>query len=212
MVRPRFLVPASLLVMATAATIALALGADHPADHPVGGSSGWPPALLDLVNSKGRVGGYFVNQFDSFFFQGDTKALAAWLERYAALPDTPLRLVLHPGRGDDRRPWSKPDEKRLPVDWRVDVNNRQWTREAVEEKKPVKPGYDVTVHVFLGGTVGLADLDVPLAVNIESGGEIEEFIAHHAAKQSLPKAVPEAPPKHAPAPSADSPAPPASAK
>ena len=208
MVRTRFLVPASLLVLAAAATIALGLGADHPADRPVGGSSGWPPALLDLVNSKGRVGGYFVNQFDSFFFQGDAKALAAWLERYAALPDTPLRLVLHPGRGDDRRPWSKPDEKRLPVDWRFDVNNRQWTREAIEEKKPVKPGYDVTVHVFLGGQVGLEDLDVPLAVSVESGGEVEEFIAHHQAKQSLPRrgcevpAWDDTPPKGAPAPPA----------
>ena len=175
------------LALAVCVATALGLGADHPADQPVGGSSGWPPALLDLVNSKGRVGGYFVNQFDSFFFQGDAKAFAAWLERYTALPDTPLRLVLHPGRGDDRRPWSKPDDKRLPVDWQVDINNRQWTREAMEEKQPVKPGHDVTVHVFLGGQVGLGDLDVPLGVEVQSGGEIEEFVAHHQAKQSLPK-------------------------
>jgi hypothetical protein len=187
MVRTRFVVPASLLALAAAATIVLALGADHPADQPVGGSSDWPPAFLDLVNSKGRVGGYFVNQFDSLFFQGDPKAFSAWLQQYAALADTPLRLVLHPGRGNDGRPWSKPDEKRLPVDWRIDINNRQWTREAMVEKKPVKPGYDVTVHVFLGGQVGLEDLDVPLGVSVESGGEIEEFIAHHQAKQSLTK-------------------------
>ncbi len=174
-------------VVAGCAALALALGADHPADHPVGGSSGWPAGLLELLNSKGRVGGYFVNQFDSFFFQGDPKAFGAWLQQYTTIPDTPLRLVLHPGRGNDSRPWSKPDEKRLPVDWRVDISNRQWTREAIIDKKPVKPGYDVTVHVFLGGQIGLEGLDVPLAVSVESGGEIEEFIAHHQAKQSLTK-------------------------
>jgi hypothetical protein len=34
---------------------------------------------------------------------------------------------------------------------------------------------------------GLDDLDVPLTIEVRSSGEIEEFVAHHQAKQSLPK-------------------------
>jgi hypothetical protein len=51
--------------------------------------------------------------------------------------------------------------------------------------KPPPP--TVVIEVYVGGQVGLEDLDVPLAVSVESGGEIEEFIAHHQAKQSLTK-------------------------
>ncbi len=203
-----FLVPG--LALAVCAATALGLGADHPADQPVGGSSGWPPALLDLVNSKGRVGGFFVNANDWFFFQGDAKAFNAWLEKYAALKDTPLRLVLHPSRATDRRPWSKEGEARLPVDWQVDVINREGMRVGFQEK-PVKAGYDVTVHVFLGGQVGLDDLDVPLGVSVESGGEIEEFVVHHQAKQGLGKTPSQAPEKP-PAQPKDAPAPAAAAK
>ncbi len=181
--RLTFFVPG--LALAACVATALGLGSDIPAEHPVGAQDGWPAGLADLLNSGGRVGGFFVNANDWFFFQGDAKAFNAWLEKYAALKDTPLQLVLHPGRTTDRRPWSKEGEARLPVDWQVDVINRQWTYEAIDEKHPVKPGHDVTVHVFLGGQVGLDDLDVPLGVSVESGGEIEEFVVHHQAKQSL---------------------------
>lgn len=191
--------------------VALGLGADHPADRPVVGQNDWPAGLAELLNADGRVGGFFVNASDWFFFQGDAKTFNAWLAKYATLKDTPLRLVLHPGRGTDRRPWSKEGETRLPVDWQVDVINRQWTREAIEEKQPVKAGHDVTVHVFLGGQVRLDDLDVPLDVEVRSGGEIEEFVAHHAAKQSLEK-TPSRAPETAPAQPKDAPAPAAAAK
>jgi len=172
------------LALAACVATAFGLGSDIPADHPVVSQNGWPAGLAELLNAGGRVGGFFVNANDWFFFQGDAKAFNAWLEKYAALKDTPLRLVLHPGRAIDRRPWSKPDEKRLPVDWQVDVINREGMRVGFQEK-PVKAGYDVTVHVFLGGQVGLDDLDVPLGVEVRSSGEIEAFVAHHQAKRTL---------------------------
>ena len=184
----------AFLAAVVPAAVALAMGGDHPTDHPVGGQAGWSAGLRELVNTPGRVGGFFVNASDFFYFRGDAKAFNAWLESYAALQDTPLRLVLHPGRSDDRRPWSKDGEKRLPVDWCLDVINRQWSRDAIEEKKPVKPGYDVTVHLFLGGQVGLEDLDVPLAVGVESAGEVERFVAQHQAMQTLLKTSTPAPP------------------
>jgi len=56
---------------------------------------------------------------------------------------------------------------------------------ADEQKKPVKPGYDATVHLGLAGNVPLESLTVPLSVNVESGGEIERFVAQHEPMQSL---------------------------
>ena len=101
-----FLVPG--LALAVCAATALGLGSDHPADQPVTGQNGWPAGLAELLNAGGRVGGFFVNASDWFFFQGDAKAFNAWLEKYAALKDTPLRLVLHPGRATERRPARPP--------------------------------------------------------------------------------------------------------
>ena len=49
---------------------AFGLGADHPADRPVGGSPEWPVGLVDLVNRDQRVHGFFVNANDFFLFSG----------------------------------------------------------------------------------------------------------------------------------------------
>ena len=186
-----------------------------PPEEKVPQRQGWSAALVDLINDPARVDGYWFEGNNHYYYAGDAKALNRFLEQYAGLPDTPLRLVLHPGRG--QVPVNVPKWPKTQFDWQLTLINPP-TRSGIVPRGYKPPPPAVAVEVYVGGTVGLADLDVPLAVNIESGGEIEEFIAHHQAKQSLPPrghevpAGDDTPPKGAPAPSADSPAPPASAK
>jgi len=75
----------AVLTVTAWSTIALGLGADHPADHPVRGYDGWPKGLKELMNVKGRVGGYFFNSDNYFYFTGDAKTFNAFLAQYAAI-------------------------------------------------------------------------------------------------------------------------------
>lgn len=168
------------IAMAACCTVALALGASHPNDRPCSNKD-WPAGLSDIVNTKARVCGFFVNANDWFYFKGDTKAFNSVLAAYGKLKDTPLLLVLHPGRGTAREPWDK--GKGTPCEWSVEVIRRGW---GAPEAKPGETGkYVVTLHLWLGGDVSLEELDVPLNVNVRSGTEIEKFVAEHEAKQSL---------------------------
>ena len=155
---------------------AFGLGADHPADRPVGGSPEWPVGLVDLVNRDQRVHGFFVNAND-FFFSGDTDALNEFLSFYAILKDTPLTLVLHPGGATAASPWDK--ETRTACEWEVSVLRRGWHPRAPEDSANKDARYVVMVDVWLGGQVELDTLQVPLSVEVKSGGEVEDFIAAH---------------------------------
>jgi len=173
------------LVLAAAASPALALGASHPNDRPVSHDE-WPKGLAEIINTKARVCGFFVNANDWFYFKGDTKAFNKALAAYGKMKETPLKLVLHPGRCMAREPWDK--DKATPCEWSFAVIRRGW---GAPEAKPGDSGqYVVTLNLWLGGDVTLEDLDVPLAVDVESGREIEKFVVDHQAKQSLLKAKP----------------------
>jgi hypothetical protein len=176
---------AAAVAVAGCVTMALALGSDHPKGQPVGGTSEWPEGLKELVNIDARVDGYFVNSDDVFYFRGDAKAFTKFLEEYAKIKDTPLRLVLHPGRGMSTKPWT--DSKAEPIDWSLVTQNRAWREIAETGKKPVKKGYDITVHLYLGGNIDLEKLEAPLEIKVESGGEIEKFVITHDAKRLLVK-------------------------
>jgi hypothetical protein len=176
---------AALVALAGCAAIALALGSDHPKGRPVGGTSEWPEGLKELVNIDARVDGYFVNSDDVFYFRGDAKAFTKFLEEYAKLKDTPLRLVLHPGRGMSTKPWT--DSKAEPIDWSLTTQDRAWRQIGETGKKPTQRGYDITVHLYLGGNISLAKLEVPLEIAVESGGEIEKFVIVHDAQRLLVK-------------------------
>jgi hypothetical protein len=173
----------AVLTVTASGTVALARGADHRTDYPVHGHDGWPKGLKELMNVKGRVGGYMINADDYFYFSGDAKAFNAFLAQYAAIGEA-HRLILHPGQGLDKRPWSKKDLK--PIDWFVEVTNRAWRAIGRrKENEPPPKGYAVTVHLWVGGNVGLETLHVPLNVTVKSSGEIERFVAEHETKQSL---------------------------
>ncbi len=83
-----------LLAVLTCCEHALAMGGGHGTKLVTLSDS----HLTDLANRPGRVGGYWVNSNDWFYFAGDTKALNDFLRRYAELKETPLVLVIHPGK------------------------------------------------------------------------------------------------------------------
>jgi hypothetical protein len=173
----------ALLILASCTALALALGGDIPANQPVSWSPDWPAGLRELLDGGGRVDGYFINANSFLFFHGDAKAFNKFVQEYAKLKDTPLSLLLHPGRGMSQKPWA--DHKPVPFEWEVAVLRRGWAAEAPKAKPGEKGQYIVMVELWLGGEVALDDLDVPLSIEVLSGMDVEKFIAQHEAKRSL---------------------------
>ena len=173
---------AALVAVMFCCALAFALGGDHPKGQPPPISPDWPEGLKELVNSEGYLGGYFVNANDFFQFEGDSHTFNNFLQRYAQLKDTPLILVLHPGQGMTKRPWK--EHTSVPFDWSLNALRRGWHPDAPEAKPGEKGQYVVTVNLWLGGHIGLDDLDVPLNIEVRSGGKVERFIAEHQAKRA----------------------------
>ena len=203
------------MLLAAAALLALQAPAwgiavmPYPAGQKVRQGPGWSKALTDLANTPGRVDGFgLMNGRRSFYFAGDAEAFARFFERYTKLEGTPLRLVLHAGRTDQTDPRSPKTTRKVAFDWQLRVVSHWKPRSGIVPRnyKPRIPPPVASLEVYLGGQVGLDDLDVPLSVEVQSGAEIEKFVATHQAKQSLlDKAAP--PPKGtgektSPAPSA----------
>lgn len=141
--------------------------------------SEWPAGLKELLDREEWVYGYWVNANDWFFFVGDTEAFNQFLKQYAKLKDTPLKLVLHAGRGRTGRLGY--GEKRIQFDWELKALRRGWHPEAPKDPASEKPAYVVIVELWLGGKVELSSVKVPLNVEVKSGGEIEQFITEHEA-------------------------------
>jgi hypothetical protein len=158
---------------------AFAMGGSHP-PGPVPAQNGWPEGLVDLLNRDERVNGIWVNANDFFYFAGDTEAFNECLEQYAALKNTPLRLILHPGVGMTGGLGDEPD---IPFEW--EVKALRWHDEPIE--RSIVPTL-VIMELWLGGLVQLDKIKVPLNVEVISGGEIENFIAEHKAtcKKEIP--------------------------
>ena len=141
----------------------------------------WPVGVKELVNGENRVGGFWINSNDWFYFAGDTDSFNNFLEQYSKLQDTPLTLVLHAGKA---LPGTLGDKETATIpDWQVSIIDNAWTREAMKDKVLPKTQYTVTVNLWLGGQVDLKGLKVPNSIEVKSGGEIENFVAQHKTKQ-----------------------------
>ena len=175
------LVAVAALVALTVAALGRAVSRTPP-DEKVRGRGGWSEALVDLANDTARVDGYWFEGNDHYYYAGDAEAFGRFLRRYAELTDTPLRLVLHPGRG--RVPVNVPKWPKTRFDWQLTVVNPP-RRGGVVHRGYRPPPPAVVVEVYLGGSVALDDIDVPLNVDVASGREIEKFVVDHQAKQSL---------------------------
>lgn len=172
------------LVLAAGAAVVLAMGSTHPKDYVATQQEGWPAGLADLINSKGRVCGIWVNGSDWFSYAGDTKAFNAFIEPYAQLKGIPLVLVLHPGRG---MTGGLGEPQTIPYEWCLSVIRRGWGADMPEAYKNSPSQVVVTINLYLGGNVALDELEAPTNIEVTSGGEIEKFIVHHEAKRSLTK-------------------------
>ncbi len=167
-----------LMLCNVAASEAPAMGSDHPAGKIAAGyNKAWPEGTIDLVNSLDRVGGYWVNQGDFFFYRGDAAALNAFLKGYGNLPETPLAVVLHAGSTPRTGPLGK--EPTARYDWQLNVVRRGWG-EAIDPRRPsAAPGYVATVHVWLGDAITLDRLDIPKHVEARSADEVGRFVDRH---------------------------------
>jgi hypothetical protein len=103
-----FLFALALLCSCFTATEALAIGSDHP-KGPVTGNELWREGLKQLANRPDRVHGFWVNETDVFFYNGDSKAFNQFADGYGKLKGTALRVVLHAGTKKARSPWDTAD-------------------------------------------------------------------------------------------------------
>jgi hypothetical protein len=148
-----------------------AMGGDIPAGQ-VNIQPDWPAELVELLTCQDTVNGIWVNANDFYYYAGDTDTFNEILKQYAKLGNTPLRLVLHPGRGMS---GSLGDEADIPYEWQVGV--MRW------HDDPSEAPLLVTMQLWLGGQVQLGSVKVPLNIEVESGGEIEEFIEIHEGRR-----------------------------
>lgn len=158
------------VLLAVSIQSAFGLAGSHPRGLPVNNPE-WPKELQGLVNRENRAGGYFVNANDFFFFQGDTAAVNEFLGAYAKLKDTPLIVVLRPGRGEGTLPGEK---EKIPMDWQLSVLRRGWSLDApMDPKAPKdKPGCVVIVDVWTGLAVRPEEIRVPPNVEVRHGAEL----------------------------------------
>lgn len=149
---------------------AFGLARSYDLSRPIPQDSDWPAGLANLLNSQKPVHAYYVNFQDMFFYSGDSSAFNAFIERYGRLEGIAHTLVLHCGKAETRDKFH--GEKMESYDWHVLVD------------KISQQEYLVTVHLFLGGSVKLSEIEVPVNVKVTSGGEIEEFIKKHLSRST----------------------------
>ena len=157
---------------------ASAMGADYPAGTLASIGGGGGPALLELVNTGDRVGGYWLNQSDWFFFRGDAEALNKFFHRYGLIPGTPLAVIVHAG---ERPLTGKLGDKEpsTPYDWTLSIVRRGWGVPRDPRLPKDRPGYVVTVNIWLSDEITLDRLQIPAHVDVKSAGDIESFIKRH---------------------------------
>lgn len=118
----------------------------------VGGSSEWPAGLRELANSEACLGGYFVNANDWVYFSGDTPTLNRFLERYAQLEETPLRVVIKLGEKPSTGAFGPSGH----YDWSLTILRRGWG--APEVPAGTSGKYVVTASIWLDEHIQVDDL------------------------------------------------------
>ena len=158
------------LVFVLSASVGLGAGSDHKlGDLPQ--HDGWPSGVYEVVNQPNRVHGYWVNSYDTLFYRGTHSDLNKMIKALTAISAANVEIVLHTGPGIAQSPWAK-----KPVglaDWSIKIG-----------KGGVTPKQDdITIDIWIGGGLSLAELEIPSSLKVTSGGEIEAFIHNH----ELPK-------------------------
>lgn len=153
------------------------LGSDYPTNRPVNQTS-WPVGTSGLVNRADRIGGFFVNEEDIFFFGGSSTNFSEFLRDYSKIEGIERhRLILHDGVGEAKSPWEKTGR---PCDWKLYACPRSWLAignaasagtNAVEAmRQAVKDtNFVLEVHFWTGGKIALNEIPAPQ--NVEFTGD-----------------------------------------
>jgi hypothetical protein len=143
------------------------LGADHKnGDLPQ--HEGWTSGTYEAVNRPSRVHGYWINSSDTLFYKGMKSELNEMMLKLSEANEGKTVVVLHAASGIAQSPWSK-----NPIDtadWSVTISGS----EAIASMQN-----QIKIDIWLGGSIGLDDLQVPPSVDLKSGGEIEAFIERY---------------------------------
>jgi len=144
----------------------------------------WPAGLKELIHLEGRVYGR-IFQMDapsckgvSHYYVGDYESFNWFLKQYAKVKPAPLTLILHPRVGAVSRVAGK--EGRILFDWQIQITTARSLKKETENEKQK---YKVTVDLWIGGNVDMGKIEVPLNIELKSGGEIEKFVAAHQARR-----------------------------
>lgn len=150
---------------------AYGMGSDHkPGNLPF--HAAWSDGVYKAVNQSTRVHGFWVNSVDRLFYQGGHAELHQMIGDLAASPNTKLKVILRPGRGLAKSPWSKETVAR--ADWAITIES---------EKSNAQHRNQLTIDFWLSD-LDLADLKIPASIPVESGGEIDSFIRKHRSQKS----------------------------
>lgn len=173
-------------LLATPSANLFALGENHePGKIRENYNKQWPAGLLELVNSADRVGGFWVNQNDYFFYKGDAKAINKFVADYGKIPNTPVSVVVHAGA---KALTGKLGEKHeTPYNWELHVSRRGWGTPRDPRNSEESPGYVATVHIWLSDAITLKELELPKHVDVRSANEIEKFIEAHRERARDPR-------------------------
>ncbi|MCU0709455.1 MAG: hypothetical protein MUF23_14290 [Pirellula sp.] len=143
---------------------AFGMGSDHKKGT-LPPHDGWIAGTYEAVNLPCRVHGYWINSSDTLFYKEGNDVLERTLQKLSSIQGLTVRVILHPGKGVAKSPWSK--EVLDSADWTVTIAGK----EAITQVQN-----HVTVDVWLGGNIALDDLKIPEAIAVESGNEIEAYI------------------------------------
>ncbi len=194
----------SVALMVSCQSIAFGLGSDHRSgDLPV--TAQWTQAIYQALNQPFRIHGFWVNSTDVLFYEGSAEKLCKMLSELHKEIGDDLVVVIHPGRGQARSPWST-----QPVgaaDWSVTMSgdftaqrakaaqtgdNKQILPErGADPSKPIdlpiaadevvrgwkEPA--CTVDIWLGTQLDPTKLDLPEGIDFRSGCGIDESIRLH---------------------------------
>ncbi len=138
-----------------------AMGEESFGNEPMAMQDDWSEGTLPVVNDPHRVYRFWVNGNESFFFSGDTAALNAALERFAAMKSPGKHVRILPTEGIAT---SFDGKKKAAYEWEVHVPSGIYLGQAKREK-----GTNVfALHPSLTICAGSAKVDLR-ALRIPAG-------------------------------------------
>lgn len=149
-----------ILALSLTVTSASALGGDYQNGQKVLHDA-WPHGMSDLVNSPQRVGGYFVNAEDIFFFAGNQDQFDKFLDDYVKLQGlTGYSVFIHEGEGIAKAPWDKSDG--VKCDWML-----RGCMSDCGAGQDSPNGYVLELHIWDGGQIRVEDSKLMKSIELE---------------------------------------------